>query len=91
MQEDGRLTVGEPGFKRDYPREAGGLGNEERDEECVFHIGCCGGGAHEGHISGRAWEGLGLLGCALLSVFESVLNGFVNELLSVFFLALYDT
>ena len=39
VQEDGRVAFGEPGLKADDPCEAAGLGNEERDEDDVFHIG----------------------------------------------------
>ena len=39
MQEDGRIAFGEAGLKADDPCEAAGLGDEEGDEDDVFHIG----------------------------------------------------
>ena len=39
MQEDGRVAFCESTFKADYPCEAGCLGDEEGDEDDVFHIG----------------------------------------------------
>ena len=39
VQEDGRVALGQPGFERDDPCEAAGLGDEEGDEDDVFHIG----------------------------------------------------
>ena len=44
VQEDGGIPFGQPGFKGDYPCEAAGLGDEEGDEDDVFHIGCLVGG-----------------------------------------------
>ena len=39
VQEHGRVTFGETGLKADDPCEAAGLGDEESDEDDVFHIG----------------------------------------------------
>ena len=39
VEKDGRLAVGEPGFEANDPSEGGGLGDEEGDEDDVFHIG----------------------------------------------------
>ena len=39
VQEDGGIALGEAGFKADDPCEAAGLGDEEGDEDDVFHIG----------------------------------------------------
>jgi hypothetical protein len=39
VQEDGGIPLCESAFKADDPCEAAGLGDEEGDEECVFHIG----------------------------------------------------
>ena len=52
MQEYRGLAVGEACFEADDPGEAGGLGDEKRDEECVFHIGVVVGGGR----SGRKWD-----------------------------------
>jgi hypothetical protein len=38
VEKYGGLAVGEPGFEADDPSEGGGLGDEERDEDDVFHI-----------------------------------------------------
>lgn len=38
VQEYGGIAFGEPGFEADDPCQAAGLGDEEGDEECVFHI-----------------------------------------------------
>lgn len=38
MQKDGRIALGQAGFKADDPCEAAGLGDEEGDEDDVFHI-----------------------------------------------------
>ena len=39
MQEHGRIALGQSGLKRHDPCEAAGLGDEEGDEDDVFHIG----------------------------------------------------
>ena len=39
VQEDGRVALGQAGFQRDDPCEAGCLGDHEGDEDYVFHIG----------------------------------------------------
>ena len=39
VEEHGGVPFSESAFKADDPCEAGCLGDEEGDEECVFHIG----------------------------------------------------
>ena len=39
VQEHGGIALGEAGLKRNDPCEAAGLGDEESDEDDVFHIG----------------------------------------------------
>ena len=39
VEEDGGIPFGQAGFKADDPCEAAGLGDEEGDEDDVFHIG----------------------------------------------------
>ena len=51
VEEHGRIAFGEPGFEADDPCEAAGLGDEEGDEDDVFHIGVVVG------VEGRELEG----------------------------------
>lgn len=39
VEEDGGIAFGQAGFKADDPCEAASLGDEEGDEDDVFHIG----------------------------------------------------
>ena len=55
VEEDRWVAFCKAGFKADDPCEAAGLGDEEGDQKCVFHIGVVGCWV----IKGREWEGLG--------------------------------